>query len=89
MGFFPPFPVIGHGSLGYGLDPSPDLGLGQLNGGDPVGIMPATHMANLVCPTLKRRYPATNECRQKIVGLQAFVVLEAEDDLVDLIDLGV
>ena len=48
MGFFPSFPIVGHGGLGYGLDPSTDLGLGQLNSGDPGGVMPATHVAYLV-----------------------------------------
>ena len=88
MGLFPPFPFIGHSCLGYGLDSSPDLGLGQLNSCYPVGVMPATHVAYLVRPTLERRYPAANECRQEIVGCHTFVILETDDELVDLVDLG-
>ena len=89
MGLFPPFPIVRHCGLGYGLDSTPDLGLGQLNGADPGWIMSATHVANFVCPQLKWRNPATNECRQKIIGLQALVVFKAEDERMNLVDLGI
>ena len=52
----------------------------------PVGVMPAAHMADLVGSVLKRRYPAADKCRHKIVPRHT-LTLELDYKFVDLIDL--
>src|SRR5664279_1256109 len=83
--FFAPFPGDRHVRPGNGLNSPPDLGLGQLAGRHPSGIMTATHVAYLVSPALEWRYPAANECRQEIVGRHSFLI-ELGDNLVNLVD---
>ena len=68
VGFLAPFPVVRHLRPGYGLDASPDLGLAQLVRARPGRIERATHVAYLVNLALERGNPATDECRQQIVG---------------------
>jgi len=81
-------PIYRHGGCGDGPCPFPNLRLAQLDGGEPVGVMPAAHVANFVGTELEWRDPATNECRQKIVTRQA-LLLEIDDLDIDLVDLGV
>ena len=79
MGFFAPFPLLGHPRPGDGLDAPPDLGLVQLKGACSGWIKRATHVADLVGPVLKRGHPATNECRHQVIGRHP-LFLELLDD---------
>ena len=85
MGFFAPFPVLCHLRPGYGLDAPPDLGLVQLVGACLGWIKRATHVAYVVNPALERGDPATNECRQQVIGRHP-LFFKLGDDLVDFVD---
>ena len=86
MRLLAPLPINRHLCLGNGLDSFPNLGLRQLHGRMPVGVISAAHMADLVGPVLKRRYPAANKCRHKIISRHT-LILELDDELVNLVDL--
>ena len=67
MRLYAPLPIILHLSLGNGLDPSPNLGVGEIMGADPGRVEQTTHMANLVQAVLKRIDSAHDECPQEVV----------------------
>ena len=87
MGFFAPFPVLCHLRPGYGLDAPPGLGLVQLACARPGWIKRATHVAYLVNPALERGDPATNECRQQVIGRHP-LFFKLGDDPVDFVDFS-
>ena len=54
VGLQAPFPLIGHLSEADGLDLLADVGLGQLDRCDPVGVKSTVVVADLVCAPLER-----------------------------------
>ena len=77
-----PLPLIHHLSEADGFDLLANVGLGQLNCCDPVGVKSATIVADLVCAPLQRRYPSGDEGGDEVVGLQIALLGELQDVVV-------
>ena len=60
-------PVGFHESFADGLDSPQDQVVGELEGGDPVGIMQTTHMAHLVGALLQQRDPIPDVRSQEVI----------------------
>ena len=59
-----PVPVFLHQCLGHDLDSAEDLVLCQLDSGDPVGDIFATHVVDLMRPFWQRADPLADVGRQ-------------------------
>ena len=64
---YAPLPIIRHLGLRNGLDPSPDLWVGEIMGADPDRVQQTAHVANLVHTVLKRVDSAHDESPQEVV----------------------
>ena len=86
MGLFAPCPAIRHPRHGNGLDTCLNRFFSQLCGANPGRIVLATHVADLVNPSLQWGNSAADEGPQKVIARQPGFVKHL-DEAMDCIDL--